>query len=67
MCAYVCGFQGELCDRGVRARRRGGARRNSDAVAWWMCGVESGSLPVGRRSGATPVPTEYCLGYNLPR
>ncbi|XP_037442828.1 uncharacterized protein LOC119311287 isoform X2 [Triticum dicoccoides] len=25
------------------------------------------SAPVGRRSGATPAPTEYCLCYNLPR
>ena len=24
-------------------------------------------MPAGRRSGATPAPTEYCLGYNLPR
>ncbi|EMS45593.1 hypothetical protein TRIUR3_30797 [Triticum urartu] len=29
--------------------------------------LRCGSSPVGRRSGATPVLTEYCLGYNLPR
>ena len=29
--------------------------------------LRRGSSPVGRRSGATPAPTEYCLGYNLPR
>ena len=52
--------------RGVRAHRRDGARRNSDAAAW-MCGVGSGSSPAGRRSGATLAPTEYCLGYSLPQ
>ena len=29
--------------------------------------LRRGSLPVGRRSHATPACTEYCLGYNLPR
>uniref|UniRef100_A0A8R7TU69 Uncharacterized protein n=1 Tax=Triticum urartu TaxID=4572 RepID=A0A8R7TU69_TRIUA len=29
--------------------------------------LRRGSLPVGRRSRATPACTEYCLGYNLPR
>ncbi|KAM3276942.1 hypothetical protein ACQJBY_045012 [Aegilops geniculata] len=29
--------------------------------------LRRGSSPVGRRSGATPARTEYCLGYNLPR
>uniref|UniRef100_M8CXJ2 Uncharacterized protein n=1 Tax=Aegilops tauschii TaxID=37682 RepID=M8CXJ2_AEGTA len=29
--------------------------------------LRRGSSLVGRCSGATPAPTEYCLGYNLPR
>ena len=40
-------------------------------ACWRMVGrckaqFQRGSLLVGRRSSATPVPTEYCLGYNLP-
>ncbi|XBH95150.1 hypothetical protein VPH35_085768 [Triticum aestivum] len=29
--------------------------------------LRCGSSPVGRRSGATPTCTEYCLSYSLPR
>ena len=41
MCAYVCGFQGELCDRGIRARRRDGARCNFDVVPRRLDGVQT--------------------------
>ena len=36
-------------------------------VGWCKAQFQRGSLLVGRRSSATPVPTEYRLSYNLPR
>ena len=36
------------------------------SAGWCKAQLRRGSSLVGWRSGATPVPSEYCLGYNLP-
>ncbi|XP_048562825.1 uncharacterized protein LOC125543495 isoform X2 [Triticum urartu] len=56
----------------MQGRRRCGAGRGFLVRLCSLAGrckaqLRRGSLPVGRRSRATPACTEYCLGYNLPR
>uniref|UniRef100_R7W702 Uncharacterized protein n=1 Tax=Aegilops tauschii TaxID=37682 RepID=R7W702_AEGTA len=67
LCNYVVHgniYLGQLHDRKLHV---GCLMRLCSSAGRCKAQLRRGSSPVGRRSGATPARTEYCLGYNLPR